>query len=178
MNLSDAELLHLARRSDDRRAFGELVLRHQSAVRRFLRTMTRGDAAQADDLAQETFVLAHRTLAQFRGESSVLTWLLGLAHNLARNAARKARRREGTPSAEVDVTPDETAKTDLKHDLELALRALSDDERLLVDLAYAQGLSHGEIATVSQRPLGTIKTHLARAKDKLRPLLAAWNPHT
>ncbi len=177
MNLTDAELLSRAVVSDDRAAFGELVTRHQSAVRHFLRHLTRGDTALADDLAQETFVQAYRALGKFRGESEFSTWLLGIARNHWRNARR--RQRDHAPLDEhlvSDVTLGATHAADLRHDLTQALRALSVDEQLALHLGYQQGKSHGEIAALLDWPLGTVKTHLARGKEKLRQLLAAWNP--
>ena len=68
MSPSDLELITRVVVEDDRAAFGELVLSHQSAVRAFLRQLTHGDHAWADDLAQETFVIAYKTLARFRGD--------------------------------------------------------------------------------------------------------------
>jgi len=82
---ADAELIARTLADDDRAAFGALVLRHQSSVRNFLRHLARGDAALADDLAQETFVRAYRGLARFRGDANFSTWLLGIAHNHWRN---------------------------------------------------------------------------------------------
>lgn len=177
MTPPDSALLSRAIVSDDRAAFGELVTRHQSAVRQFLRHLTGGDAALADDLAQETFVQAYRSLAHFRGESSFSTWLLGIARNHWRNARR--RQREHAPLDErlaSDLTVSATHASDLHHDLTHALRALSPDEQLALHLGYQQGKSHGEIAALLDWPLGTVKTHLARGKEKLRQLLAAWNP--
>ncbi len=178
--MTDAELIARALVTDDRAAFGLLVQRHQSAVRNFLRHLTRGDAALADDLAQETFVQAWRGLARFRGEANFATWLLGIAHNHWRNARR--RQRNHTPLDETRETefavPATTGTSDLQHDLAAALRELSADEQLALHLGYQQGLSHGEIAALLDWPLGTVKTHLARSKEKLRHLLAAWNPQT
>lgn len=71
--VTDAELIARALVTDDRAAFGLLVQRHHSAVRQFLRHLTRGDAALADDLAQETFVQAWRSLARFHGGSAFST---------------------------------------------------------------------------------------------------------
>ena len=181
MSPADSELIARVLKSDDRAAFGELVLRHQSTVRNFLRHLTRGDAALADDLAQDTFVQAYRGLARFRGEANLSTWLVGIAHNHWRNARR--RQREHTP---IDVATGErelavgasTTISDLQHDLSAALQQLSADEQLALHLGYQQGLSHGEIASLLDWPLGTVKTHLARSKEKLRHLLAAWNPQT
>ena len=179
MNLPDPELIARVLAIDDRAAFGELVRRHQSAVRRFLRHLCRSDAALADDLAQESFVQAYRSLHRFRGRSSFLTWLLGIAHNHWRNAWR--RRRETVPVDEDTASGAlhaPTADVDLRHDLTLALQHLSPDEQVAIHLGYQQGLSHQEIAVLLEWPLGTVKTHLARAKEKLRHHLAAWNPQT
>jgi RNA polymerase sigma factor (sigma-70 family) len=175
----DRELIARVLVGNDRAAFGTLVERHQSSVRHFLRHLTRSDAALADDLAQETFLQAYRSLARFRGDASFSTWLLGIAHNHWRNARR--RERGHVPIEDEDVqnsSPAGTHTSDLQHDLTLALRQLSADEQLALHLNYQQGLSHGEIAALIDWPLGTVKTHVARGKEKLRQLLAAWNPQT
>lgn len=176
--MTDSELIARALVSDDRAAFGELVQRHQSAVRRFLRHLARADDALADDLAQDTFVHAWRNLAGFHGRSAFLTWLLGIAHNHWRNARRR-RERETTfaPASLPDPAIESSApSSDLRHDLAGALKHLSADERLALHLCYQQGLTHAEIADVLQWPLGTVKTHINRGKEKLRPLLSSWNP--
>ena len=178
--MTDAELIARVVVADDRAAFGTLVQRHQSAVRHFLRHLTRGDTALADDLAQETFVQAWRGLARFRGEASFVTWLLGIAHNHWRNAQRRRRDHASLDDpAHVEATvPTLAPLLDLQQDLAAAMQQLDADERLALHLAYQQGLSHGEIAALLDRPLGTVKTQLARSKEKLRSLLAAWNPQT
>ena len=177
MTPSDSELIARVLASDDRAAFGELVRRHQSSVRQFLRYLTRGDVATADDLAQETFVHAYRSLARFRGDASFSTWLLGIGRNYWRNAQRRDLRRDQLVEPMPDVAaPTATHTADLRHDLTLALRELTTDERLAIHLGYQEGKSHSEIAALLDWPLGTVKTHLARAKEKLRHLLAAWNP--
>lgn len=177
---TDDELIARTLGDDDRAAFGALVVRHQSAVRNFLRHLSQGDAALADDLAQETFVQAYRRLTGFRGAAPFPTWLLGIAHNHWRNA-RRGQRAHLPLEARVDpelAVPSAAPLSDLRHDLAAALRQLSADEQLALHLGYQQGLSHGEIATLADWPLGTVKTHLARGKEKLRQLLTAWNPQT
>ncbi len=180
MNPPDSDLIARALVSDDRTAFSELVRRHQSAVRRFLRQLTRGDAAWADDLAQETFLQAHRSLDRFRGDASFTTWLLGIAHNQFRNARRRQRETPTEASALAaaqTAQPSHATEIALQQDLATALRSLSADEQTALHVCYQQGLSHGEAATVLGWPIGTVKTHLARGKDKLRQLLHAWNPN-
>lgn len=177
MNSDEAKLIARVLLRDDRDAFGELVRHHQSAVRNFLRHLSRGDAALADDLAQETFIHAYRRLGEFRGDSSFATWLLGIAHNHHRNARRRLRENVALDETLASETTGDypTHDSDLRHDLSNALRSLSDDENLVVHLGFQQGLSHSEISAVTHMPLGTVKTHLNRAKDKLRGLLSVWS---
>src|SRR2546430_801777 len=80
MAAPDAELIVRVLSEDDRHAFGELVRRHQSQVRGLLRQLS-SDAALADDLAQETFLRAHRSLHQFRGGARFSSWLYRIAYN-------------------------------------------------------------------------------------------------
>lgn len=177
--MTDAELIVQALVSHDRAAFGALVGRHQSAVRRFLRHLTRGNHALADDLAQDTFMHAWRRLDDFNGSCAFVTWLLGIAHNHWRNARRQLEREPPADSAltEPQVEPT-TGSSDLRQDLAEAMKHLTTDEQLAVHLFYQQSLSHREISTLLGWPLGTVKTHLARGKEKLRPLLSPWNPQT
>lgn len=177
---TDSSLVARVLLEDDREAFGELVARHQSAVRGFLRHLCRGDAATADDLAQETFLLAHRTLARFETAGRFDTWLLGLAFNLQRNASRKQRRREfeAVPEElpEEGPTPAETFAQ--KQDVAAALAQLSNEEQLAIHACYHQDLSHPEAAALLEMPLGTLKSHLTRGKNKLREILSHWSLHS
>jgi RNA polymerase sigma-70 factor (ECF subfamily) len=178
VNPSDDELIARVLAVDDRAAFGALVQRHQSAVRQFLRHLSR-DTALADDLAQETFVQAYHAIRRFRGDANFSTWLLGIAHNHWRNARRRQRdHAQLSPETMDPDTKDAAMTTDLRHDLSFALRALTADEQLAIHLGYQQGRTHHEIAALLDWPLGTVKTHLARGKEKLRVHLAAWNPQT
>lgn len=178
--MTDPELIARVLVADDHAAFGELVRRHQSAVRHFLRHLAAGDAALADDLAQETFLQAHRSLRHFRGGSRFLTWLLGIAHNHFRNARRHAalRRTETLPDYDLadSSAPSPTRAADLHHDLTATLRQLSSEQQSAIHLCYRQGLTHEEAAAVLNCPLGTLKSNLSRAKNHLRQLLATWNP--
>src|SRR5258708_8103725 len=104
---------------DDRHAFGKLVHRHQSAVRRFLRHLTHGDEALADDLAQETFIQAYRSLNRFLWHAQFTPWLLGIAYNFHRNTRR--RHPEQVPvqtlDYEADLEPSSARSSDLHRDL-------------------------------------------------------------
>ena len=170
MDPSDAELVARVLAEDDRRAFATLVRRHQSAVRGFLRRLCAGDGARADDLAQESFLSAYRKLATYRGDGTLSAWL----HRIAWNAyASEARRR---PAPELPPLAEEAPLADralARHDLARALTSLREEERAALALTYGEDVSHEEAARILEWPLGTLKSHVARGKEKLRRLLGA-----
>ena len=162
----------------DRRAYGELVRRHQGRVRALLRRLCREDAALADDLAQDALVQAWRRLEHFRGEAAFATWLYRIAYNTflmhaRRPTVRSARapdERWGDADAGLAAEP---AGADLVEQGEVrrALACLSEPERAVIVHCYYLDLSHSEAAFVIGCPLGTLKSHLARALQKLRKRL-------
>jgi RNA polymerase sigma-70 factor (ECF subfamily) len=174
---SDADLILAVLERDDRGAFSQLVGRHQSKVRAVLRRLTKGDAALADDLAQETFVLAWRNLKAFRFEARFSTWIYRIAFNAWQSEARRKREvpmetRDKAPPAgseAFDQLPDIVSRVDL----ERAMAFLSDGERAAIAACYYADLSHEEAALVLGIPVGTVKTHVLRAKAKLRARLVS-----
>ena len=178
---SDAQLIARVLVQEDRHAFGELVRRHQSAVRSTLRRLTAGNHALADDLAQETFLLAYRNLRSFRQEAKFSTWLYRIAYNAFLADARKMKELPLPEQGEGDEPePQENEATPLARsaalnvDLERAMAALSDAERAAIVQCYHNDLSHEEAAYVLGCPVGTVKTHILRAKQKLKARLAGW----
>ncbi|HEY1632180.1 MAG TPA: sigma-70 family RNA polymerase sigma factor [Rhizomicrobium sp.] len=165
--MTDGELAALAA-SGDEAAYGLLVRRHQSRLRGFLRRLTRGDAALADDLAQESLFEAWRKLAQFTGKGSFVGWLLAIAWSRYLMTARK---RKLEPLEDADGVPFETGDPDAKLDLEKAMARLSLPERGALTLCLALEFSHEEAAEMMALPLGTVKSHIARGRGKLRRLL-------
>jgi RNA polymerase sigma-70 factor (ECF subfamily) len=172
MHASDEELVSRAVAARDTAAFGELVRRHQSRVRGWLRQLTRNPAT-ADDIAQETFIRAWEKLGSFGGQGRFASWLMKIAYNEFLMSARRSRgtaRLAAAVEAEMTELPvhdpsvDEAAATDL----ERLLAALDEDERVAMVLCYAQGLSHGEASEVTGWPVGTIKSHIHRGKEKIR----------
>lgn len=159
----------------DRRAFEQLLRRHQGMVRAQLRRLLHGDDAKADDLAQETFLLAWRKLHQFRGEARFSTWLYRIAYSCFLQALRKlpSSVRELDGDAINAISPPAHA-IDMRLDIESAMRHLSAAEQIVLLHCVQMGLSHDETAFVLDMPLGTVKSHAARGKTKLRALLADW----
>jgi RNA polymerase sigma-70 factor (ECF subfamily) len=193
-----------AAQGGDRAAFATLVGRHQSRVRRQLRHALRHHDAVADDLAQDTFVLAWRALPSFRGESRLATWLHRIAHRRLLMHWRAEANRSGDPAAlgALDAASDGDADalsgdaaavagpdavgsqqatadvTDpaLALDVRRALEALPEAQRTALFHCFQLDLSHEEAAEVLGWPLGTLKSHVARGKAALRVRLAAWAP--
>lgn len=165
--------------TEDRRAFEQLVRRHQGMIRAQLRRLLHGDAARADDLAQETFLIAWRKLHQFRGDARFATWLYRIAYSCFLQARRKA-----VPEADQGAMAAPEAPTalrdapELRLDIERAMQRLSAGEQAVLLHVAQLGLSHEETAYVLAMPLGTVKSHARRGKDRLRALLADWQTST
>jgi RNA polymerase sigma-70 factor (ECF subfamily) len=157
----------------DATAFEALVRRHQSRVRNWLRLLTR-NSARADDLAQETFIRAWQRAHTFSGRGKFVSWLMKVAYNAFLEEQRGARLRTRIAATVSGLQGDEPAAGggDEWPDLERMLAVLSADERLALVLCYAHGLSHSEIAEVIDMPLGTVKSHVHRAKAKIRERFA------
>ena len=169
-SLHDVELCgHAA--AGDRRAFGELVRRHGSAVRGLLRRMG-AQAAEADDVAQDAFITAFERIGEFRGEGTFAGWVKRMA---ARHYLRRLQRERRLGAIAAEAASDEEGAgraPDAALDLDAALKSLGPAERLCVSLCYGAGLSHAEAAESLNLPLGTVKSHVKRGLDRLRARLA------
>jgi RNA polymerase sigma factor (sigma-70 family) len=188
----DLALLQRVRQHDDRQAFGLLVTRHQGVVRALLRRLAGGDAAWADELAQEAFLRAYQNLGGFRGEARFRTWLIRIATNVFLEQRRRgdaqlqAQTQALSDEAEQQMAAGLMAQADhvlslsdtvaLSLDMQRALDMLSEAERQAIVLCYWGDLSHAEAALVLDCPLGTVKTNVLRGRTKLETTLAAWAP--
>ena len=170
-SLSERELIERAT-AGERAAFSRLVVVHESKVRALLLRLS-SDATVADDLAQEVFLRAYRGLVGFRGHSSFGTWLYRIAYNVFLNYRERTKRFAELPG-DYDVrtaAPEDALsppRSDLRRDLKGAIAELPDRYRAVVVLYYLQEVTYPEIAEILDLPLGTVKTHLHRAKRILR----------
>ena len=164
-----------------REAFDELVRRHQAAIITLARVLTGGRGDQ-EDLAQDVFVRAWRSLRSFRGESTFRTWL----HRVALNVIRTSQSRQGRlmrlfVSRDRDDPAPEPASGEEAVDATLARRqlidralaTLSEELRVAVTLRDLQGLDYKEIAATLDVPIGTVESRIFRARQQLKPLLAS-----
>ena len=173
--MSQDNILSRKAAGGDSAAFAALVRRHQSALRGFLLRLTRGDHALADDLAQETFIEAYRKLGQYDGRGSFAGWLYAIAWSRFGMAVRK-RRTEALGEEDVpDPRAPAAGGSEARLDLGTAMAKLAPAERASLTLCFALGLSHEEAAVSLGLPLGTLKSHVARGREKLKILLAAWD---
>lgn len=169
--VDDKDLVARAVAQADARAFGELVRRHQSHVRNFLRRLAR-DPDAADDLAQDTFVHAWDRLHTFSGSGSFIGWLLKVAYTtFLQSKRRSSRYGEVLDSVRAEATTAGEQASGLAEevgDLDKLLGVLTEEERVTMILSYSFGLSHREIGEAVGLPVGTVKSLIYRGKNKIR----------
>jgi RNA polymerase sigma-70 factor (ECF subfamily) len=163
-----------------REAFDELVRRHQGAMITLARVLTSG-RGDAEDLAQDVFVRAWRSIGSFRGESTFRTWLHRVAINVIRTSQSRQGRLmrmflvrdrdddRGADAASGDEPVDATLAR--RQVIDRALATLPEELRVAVILRDMQGLDYKEIAAALNVPIGTVESRIFRARQKLKPLL-------
>jgi RNA polymerase sigma factor (sigma-70 family) len=158
----------------DQKAFSELMANHQIGVRRML-SRFKLDAAMVDDLVQDTFLRAYLSLGSYTAKARFSTWLYRIAFNLAVDKLRK----KSIDCCSLDdlqdiVLYDDKNDWEFQRDMGLAMQALSREQERAVVLCFMQGYSHAEVAVKMCMPLGTVKTHIMRAKKILAKRLSPW----
>jgi len=182
--VDDADLVTRARQGDPA-AFGELVDRHRSAVYRAALAAL-GSHAEAEDAAQDAFLLAFRRLASFRGDASFKTWLLTIAWHQAINRRRSLTRIwrrmvEPTEGEEAEAfvsiaasgpTPEQAAAgAQMRRAIEAAIRRLPPALRDTLLLAQSGDHTYEEIGAMLRAPVGTIKWRVSEARRQVRQAL-------
>jgi RNA polymerase sigma-70 factor (ECF subfamily) len=144
------------------------------ALRRYARALTR-DAEVADDLVQDTLVRALRSEHLFHG-GDIRSWLYTILTNLNRNRLRSLARRPAVKPIEDADAPDSSGPEAGGRDIERALAALVEDQRVALLLVVLEGLSYREVAEVQGVPIGTVMSRLARARAQIRAYLDGERP--
>jgi len=165
--IDDKTLITRVVSRDDHYAFSCLVNKYQSRIRQLLRRLTAGDHHLADDLAQETFITLYRKLNTYKGDASLNTWLHKIAYNHFYKSLDKSFQKH--EHVEFDAlthkAPDSALEADIA--IEQLMTSLSVPERTCLTLSVSAGMSHQEVANITKFPLGTVKSHINRAKQKL-----------
>jgi len=179
VQFADEELARQAALGDAR-AFEDLIERHQRYVFNLcLRIM--GNYDLATEMAQEVFLRAWCSIGSFRGEAKFTTWLYAVAHNLCMNRLESVRRDAHRRMSEGDAAEElgrlhskeedpavAYEREESKGSIHRQVAALPPRYRSVIILFYIQDMSYQEIAEVTGLPIGTVKTHLFRAKEVLR----------
>ena len=181
--LPDDPTLLVRLRAGEARAFEELVTAYQHRVFGVALRML-GSRAEAEDIAQETFLRAHRALGEFRGEARLGTWLYAIASRLCLNRLASGERRyvRGNEDAllrfpaEGDDAVAALERAELAAALHDAIAALPEERRIVVVLRDLEGLAYDEIAEVLGLELNTVRTRLHRARLDLKAKLERWLP--
>jgi RNA polymerase sigma-70 factor (ECF subfamily) len=172
---ADAALVGRCRRGE-LGAFEELYRQHARRLYNLALRML-GNTADAEDVVQDSFLLAHRRLESFRGESSLGTWLYRLAMNQCLDRLRSRATRDSQMTESLDETglswqPSARADTPVaRMDLKAAIARLADGARAVFVLHDVEGLEHREIARALGISEGTSKSQLHKARLRLRQLL-------
>jgi RNA polymerase sigma-70 factor (ECF subfamily) len=170
-------------RAGEAAAFEELVMTYQHRVFGVALRML-GNAAEAEEVAQEAFVRAHRGLGDFRGDSKLSTWLYAITSRLCLNRLTSGERRLARQGEEVllrlsdaNPRPDTVLERgELEAALARAIAELPEDRRIVVVLRDLEGLSYEEIAQALELELGTVRSRLHRARADLRDKLERFLP--
>jgi RNA polymerase sigma-70 factor (ECF subfamily) len=164
-------------REGDESAFASLVDAYKNLVFAMATRLT-GSRDLAEDLAQEAFLRVHRGLPYFRGEARLGTWIYRIVANLATEprfhrstVASLDTGKQGGGSTEVASNDSSFGDLELKDRLEKAIARLPENYRLLIAGHYLKGVRYEDLAEAAGVPMGTVKTHLHRARKMLRRML-------
>ena len=156
-----------------RERFIDLVRVEQEPLRRFLLALCNGDAALADDIAQDALVRAYVASGSFLGLSKFSTWLFRIAYNCYIDHHRKARLDEAPVEAALAVPADESTDAAFRYQqLYQALERLPGKEKAAIALFYFEDRSIQEISTILGIPSGTVKYHLSQGRTHLKQHIA------
>ncbi len=153
--------LLLAAADGDRLALSAFIRRTQADVWRFCAHLV--DPGAADDLTQEVYLRALRTIPRFRGDSTARTWLLSVARRVAADEIRSRQRRRRLPDPVERIEPDRAGA----HAVESLVGELDPQRREAFVLTQLLGLSYAEAAAAAEVPVGTIRSRVARAREQL-----------
>ena len=157
----------------DREAFRELYIIYHRRLARFLVRLTRRYEL-AEEIINDTLWVVWRKAADFRGDSRVSTWIMGIAYRRALKTLR-SRGNQALDTVPIEneplVAPDELGEAEMGEWILLAMQQLPAEQRLAVEFAYGYGHSCEEIALIMDCPVNTVKTRLFHAREKLRTAL-------
>jgi RNA polymerase sigma-70 factor (ECF subfamily) len=177
-NYAEHEVVHRLK-AGDLQALNELMNQHKDEFYRLAYRIL-GNKEDAEEILQDTFLRAYQKIASYEGKAKLSTWLYRICVNrcLNRLESRKTRAAKMTGMEEIQNLPDlhdtvaEYEAAEWRETINHAVDRLKPDQRILISLYYLQAFSCAEISDILQQPLGTVKTHLFRARNSLKKILA------
>lgn len=175
---ADDTILVSASLKGDKAAFGEIVDRYRRMVARTIKGML-GDTVYAEDLGQEVFIKLFRSLADFRGDAKLSTYIQRITINITLNEIKRRKRFTSMFSRSDDQEiheydlPDHDGeqRKDAKEIVEKALNAMEPKFRIILTMRMLQGYSTKETAEILGLPLGTVLSRLSRAQEQMREII-------
>lgn len=179
----EGQIVHRLK-AGDLQALNELMNQYKDEFYRLAYRILR-NKEDAEEILQDTFLRAYQKINSYEGKAKLATWLYRICVNrcLNRLESRKARAAKVTGMDEIQNLPGlhntevEYETAELQQKVNDAVARLKPDQQILVTLYYLQGFSCAEIGEILQQPLGTVKTHLFRARNSLKKILAGVMPH-
>lgn len=172
---SDAELAERAR-SGDHRAFECLFNRYADSLRRMF--VQRGHTAEADDLLQETFIKVYFNLERYDAAYTFGQWIYTIARNTSIDSFRRRQpgdipidERLSAPASSAPTPEESVINAQQRSDIESFLEHLSDNYRRMIEMRFFDEYSYEEIAEKLSLPLGTVKTQIHRARERMCRLI-------
>ncbi|WNC69384.1 RNA polymerase sigma factor [Thalassotalea nanhaiensis] len=150
-------------KQNDQHAFTEIVKACQSDLRGYCRRLTAGDHALADDIAQESLITAYQQLGKLNNIQAFKSWLYRIAYRNFLNQIAKNKEQVQEALPEIAITDN----CENEHMVMQLMQFLSNEQRAVLTLNMTLGYGHDEIASILNMPLGTVKSHCKRGKDKL-----------
>jgi|WetSurMetagenome_2_1015567.scaffolds.fasta_scaffold06610_4 RNA polymerase sigma-70 factor, ECF subfamily len=178
LRLKDVDERELVRKAaaGDEQAFRAMLESHYTLIYSVVRGVA-GQHGETDDIVQEVFIKIFRAIGDFRGDSRLSTWIYRIARNEALNAIDR-RKPQAIPIDDCEELPDagDNPETSYRRRigrerLERLLERLDEKQRVAIELRYLGDKSYEEIAEIMAIPLGTVKTHIYRAKLSLKRMM-------
>jgi len=166
--LSDSQLVALVQSTSDSNAYSELVKRYQTSLFAFIYRYT-NEKYLAEDITQNTLIKAYEKMSHFKGQAQFKTWLFSIAYR----EFLQFKRKENTfqkllKRIDLHTSKKYLSTLDTHIDLNNALKKLSDNQRAVILLCDASGMSNTEASTILQMPLGSLKTYIKQARIIMR----------
>lgn len=169
MTIKETDLLLVSQVKlfNSHKAFEKIVKKYQSQIRRLFLNLTLRNKSLSDDLAQETFIKVFLNIHSFRASAKFSTWLYRIAYNVFLDYKKTNYRQFENKLPDNSINFSLEQNTQVDNELNQILYTLKSEEKDVIILSYIEEMSHKDISHILNMPLGTVKTHIKRGKEKI-----------